>query len=322
MAIQVSVVVPTFKRPDLLDRCLQALLAQDFDPTAYEVIVVDDAADQQAKLPGSLVQTSSLPRLRYLSMPKRRGPAAARNRGWQAAAGAIIAFTDDDCLPAPGWLKNGTRALARGASGASGQVIVPLPPSPTDYEANAAGLAQSRFVTANCFYLRSALSSVGGFDETFNLPWREDSDLYFRLLACGHLLVEAPDAVVVHPVRPARWGASLRQQRKSMYNALLYRKHPAIYRQRIQAAPPWHYYAAVGSLLALPAAFLAGSLPLALGGLAAWMALTAAFCARRLRRTSHALGHVMEMLVTSALIPPLSVYWRLRGALTFRVFFL
>src|SRR5207244_12953942 len=63
--------------------------------------------------------------------------------------------------------------------------------------------------------------------------------------------VDAPDAVVVHPLRPASWGVSLRQQRKSMFNALLYKKHPRLYREKIQAAPPWHYYGIVGALLAL-----------------------------------------------------------------------
>jgi hypothetical protein len=61
---------------------------------------------------------------------------------------------------------------------------------------------------------------------------------------------------------------------------------------------------------------------LALGGAGLWLMLTARFCARRLRGTSHAPAQVAEMAVTSALIPLLSVYWRLRGALRFRVFFL
>jgi len=50
--------------------------------------------------------------------------------------------------------------------------------------------------------------------------------------------------------------------------------------------------------------------------------VTARFCARRLRGTSHAPRHVAEMAVTSALIPPLAIYWRLRGALAFHVWFI
>lgn len=53
-----------------------------------------------------------------------------------------------------------------------------------------------------------------------------------------------------------------------------------------------------------------------------WLVMTARFCAQRLTRTVHTLSHVAEMIITSALIPPLAGFWRLRGALRFRVWFL
>ena len=67
---------------------------------------------------------------------------------------------------------------------------------------------------------------------------------------------------------------------------------------------------------------LTGSRALAWAALVVWSLLTARFCARRLARNSLSCRHVAEMLVTSALVPPLSVFWRLYGAFTFRVFFL
>src|SRR5207248_10767874 len=70
-------------------------------------------------------------------------------------------------------------------------------------------------------------------------------------LSLDKAFVYAPDAEVIHPLRPARWGVSLSQQRKSMFNALLYKKHPVLYRQELQAAPPWHYYGIAGALLAV-----------------------------------------------------------------------
>jgi hypothetical protein len=199
---------------------------------------------------------------------------------------------------------------------------VPLPNPPTDYERNESGLAMSEFITANCFCRRDARATVGGFDERFTTAWREDSDLFFALLEAGQRVVHAPEAAVVHPVRPGPWGISLRQQKKSQFNALLYKKHPALYRQKIQPRPPWHYYRIGAALLAAVGAGVAGWTWLALTAGGVWALLTAGFCARRLCGTSHAPGHVAEMIVTSALIPPLSIYWRLRGAIRFRVFFL
>ncbi|HEY7060971.1 MAG TPA: glycosyltransferase [Chloroflexota bacterium] len=318
----VSVVVPTYNRPDLLERCLAALVAQDLDPAAYEIVVADDAARPATDALVARWAEQAPCAVRYAAVTGAHGPAAARNRGWQAAPGAVIAFTDDDCVPMPGWLRAGLAACTDGVAAVAGRVVMPLPPVPTDYERDAAGLERGEFVTANCFCRRDALAAVGGFDERFPAAWREDSDLHFALLERGARVVSAPDAVVVHPVRPGRWGISLRQQRKSQYNALLYKKHPALYRARIQPAPPWRYYVSLGALLVAAGAGLTGRRPLALGAGAVLAALSGRFCVRRLRGTLHAPSHVAEMLVTSALIPPVAVYWRLRGALKYRVAFL
>ncbi len=321
MSVRASVVVPTYRRPDLLRRCLAALAAQDLDPAAYEVVVADDAAGPDTR---ALVEEQARRgpvRLRYVPVTGRHGPAAARNAGWRCAEGEVIAFTDDDCVPDPGWLSAGLDAFADGVSGVWGRIVMPLPPAPTDYEKNESGLESAECATANCFYRREALEAAGGFDERFTAAWREDSDLFFTLLEQGRTLVRAPKAVVVHPVRPAPWGVSLRQQRKSQFNALLYKKHPRLYRERIPAASPRHYYLILTVLLVALGCVVGGHPAWTVVPAAVWLVLTARFCARRLRGTSHAPGHVAEMVVTSALIPPLSVFWRLWGAVRFRVWF-
>lgn len=329
-ALLVSVVTPTYRRPALLARCLRALLAQTFDPVEYEIIIVDDAACEEtraavAALVGEARERGASPDVRYLPLAgtgRAQGPAAARNVGWRAARGAIIAFTDDDCIPDVAWLRAGVAAMVEGVAGAAGRLLVPCPAPPTDYERNASLLAQAEFVTANCFYRRDALARVGGFDERFPVAWREDSDLVFRLMDAGAALSHAPGALVTHPIRPARWGVSLPQQRRSMYNALLYKRHPRRYRKHIQQAPPWRYYLLTVALLTATGGGLARRRGLALVGAGVWLALTAHFCAHRLRATSHAPAQLAEMALTSALIPPTCVYWRLRGALRYRVAFL
>jgi glycosyltransferase involved in cell wall biosynthesis len=479
MTPRVSVVVPTYRRPELLRRCLAALAAQDFDAADYEIIVVDDAGDDATRrlvagrewtraerttevvtaeggnghgphrddfsrsgtamsevvttaggngrgllnddfsrssaattevvtavggngqgprsnnASGSDVSTTevvtteagnghedrrrkapsrrqelrvapqtpvgeaiSLPVVRYLTAAQTRGPAAARNRGWQVGRGEIIAFTDDDCIPAPGWLRAGVAAFTAEVLAVSGRVVMPLDGTPTDYERDATGLARSQFVTANCFYRRSVLQMTGGFDERFTAAWREDTDLYFTLLSqtaqgttrvlhsrhnngqgsfggtrlrlsasalpvLDHgALVLAPGALVLHPIRPAAWGVSLRQQRKNFFNALLYKKHPGLYREFIQPVPPASYYATLAAGITAIAGPLLGQPRWGIGGLLVWAVLTGRFCSRRLRGTVHTPGHILEMAVTSALIPPAAVFWRLAGAVKFRVPFL
>jgi glycosyltransferase involved in cell wall biosynthesis len=323
MSLRASVVVPTYRRPDLLGRCLKALDAQDLDPSAWEVVVADDAADPATRRQVEGFAAAARAPVRYVAVSLRHGPAAARNAGWRAARGEVLAFTDDDCVPAPGWLSAGLSALEKdpGLSAAAGRVVVPLAQRPTDYELDAAGLQDAEFVTANCFCRRRALEAVGGFDERFTAAWREDSDLQFTLLGRGERVGRVPEAVVVHPVRPARWGVSLLQQRKCLFDALLYKKHPILYKQRIRPGWPWDYYVIVGALGTAAGGALAGSAAVALAGAGVWVALTGRFCARRLRRTSWAPRHVAEMVFTSALIPPLSVSWRLYGAGKFRAVF-
>ncbi|MEH6435820.1 glycosyltransferase family 2 protein [Massilia sp. DD77] len=110
-------------------------------------------------------------------------------------------------------------------------------------------------------------------------------------------LDRGPQALAVHPVRPAPWGASLLQIRHAVCDALLYKKHPALYRERIEARPCWEHYATVAALL------------------------LARLCVLRLHGAARNLSHVAEMVFTSALLPPLVVFRRLAGAVRYRVRF-
>jgi GT2 family glycosyltransferase len=193
---------------------------------------------------------------------------------------------------------------------------------PTDYQLDASGLEHAEFATANVFVKRRALAAIGGFDQRFTAAWREDSDLQFGLLEAGYTIVAAPQAQVCHPVRPARWGVSLSQQKKSQFDALLSKKHAQLCSTRIRPGTPWLYYGVYLAVVAMALGWTAGRAPLAWCGLCAWLLLAGSFCARRLHRTSRSASHVAEMIWTSLWIPFLSVYWRLYGAIKFRAWFL
>lgn len=322
MSVRVSVVVPTYRRTVLLRRCLNALVAQRLARPSYEILVVDDGRSNvtQSSVQSFARRLLNGPAVRYLQPPfGAHGPAAARNVGWRAATGEIIAFTDDDTLPAQNWLAEGVRAMAEDIAAVAGMVTVPLPLKPTDWDRNTARLQGAEFVTANCFVRRAVLEATGGFDERFTRAWREDSDLYFTLLEHRCKVAAAPSALVVHPVRPAPRGASLKQQRNMFFDALLYKKHRTLYREKIAATPPIRYYVIVLSLAIAIAALATGHFGAAVAASVAWLVLTVQFALRRLRGTSKSRHHVVEMLLTSAAIPVVAVYWRLAGALHFRV---
>src|SRR5690606_14619258 len=107
----------------------------------------------------------SLPFIQFIPLSHRRGPAAARNAGWRAASGSLIAFTADDCLPSPQWLAAYWRAYQRCGRrytiAFSGNTRVPVSDEPTDFEINTSHLEHAEFITANCVCSRPALQLVG-----------------------------------------------------------------------------------------------------------------------------------------------------------------
>lgn len=320
--VKISVVIPTYKRPALLVRCLDAVLNQRMPNKNFEVIVVSDGNDQATRTALASRLTPALPAVRYYALPAKAGPAAARNLGWMSARGHLIVFTDDDCIPSDNWLSAMWAAfLNRGVGGAvalSGRTIVPVGRHPTDYEKNISRLQTAEFITANCASTREALQHVGGFDERFRMAWREDSDLQFKFMMNGIPIYRVEGAVVTHPVRKARWGVSIFEEKKGMFNALLYKKYPRLYREKIAGPTPWHYYGIVFFLLMCFAGIIADRSVITFVGLSGWLVMTAWFTCQRLRAASRAWDHVLEMVFTSAVIPLLSLFWSFYGAWKFR----
>ncbi len=197
----VSVVVPVRNSARTLPDCLLALRGQSYPHECVEVIVVDDGSRDAT----SAVATRFGVRCVRISPS---GPAAARNRGIEASSGEIIAFTDGDCAPEPGWLEEMIRPFDDPAVTATKGVYRTEQRSWTarfvqaEYESRyrlMARLEEIDFVdTYAAAYRRSALEAVGGFDESFPLPSVEDQELSFRLAAHGARMVFCPRAVVSH----------------------------------------------------------------------------------------------------------------------------
>ena len=364
MAIKVSIIIPTYKRPALLLKCLEALLLQDFSREEYEIIVVTDGPDQQTNNlilecdqndqkrrqhrvrsfgeatvsasrndPGHIEYlgrpqkgqsiSEEFSRIFCYSLPVKKGPAAARNAGWKIARGQLVLFTDDDCIPAREWVKNYYNAFQfynETLIVFTGKVIVPKSIHPTDFELNTAHLETAEFVTANCACTKAALETVNGFDEAFTMAWREDSDLQFRLLKQEIPIIKIEEAEVLHPVRKAPWGISLKEQKKSLFDVLLFKKHPQLYKERIRSSVLWNYIFMIVLFIGFLIALVCRQPVIAVACLGCWLFLLGSFIVKRLAHTSHSFTHVTEMIATSVLIPFFSVFWKLYGCYKFKVF--
>lgn len=138
------------------------------------------------------------------------GLGRARNLGWQAASRPVVAFTDDDCAPAPDWTTAIERAFVDESVGyAFGQVLAEGPgerlstkgstqPQRVDAGGNPDGLGHG----ANLSCRRRALEDVGGFDDELGaggrFPAAEDSDMAWRMAQAGWAGVFDPAAVIWH----------------------------------------------------------------------------------------------------------------------------
>jgi GT2 family glycosyltransferase len=204
-----SVIVPTFYRPIHLARCLDALLALDYPADAYEIVIVDDASSEQTVRQVEHSAEGRTTTLRYMAH-QRGGPAKARNAGARVATGRYLAFTDDDCEPSRGWLRQleaplllrddvivgglTRNALPDRICSRASQLLI-------DYLYQYYDLAQtgSRFFTTNNLACSStAFRKVGGFNESFPLAAGEDREFCERFQRLGGAAVFAPDAEVFH----------------------------------------------------------------------------------------------------------------------------
>src|SRR5262249_39831024 len=124
VTIQVSVVIGTFNRADLLGGTLRALVAQEgVESLRWEIVVVDNNSRDATPQVVAEVSTMTAIPVRYVFEPLQ-GLSRARNRGVLAARGAIIAFTDDDVIPAPDWIVQIGAAMDRwNAHGVGGRIL-------------------------------------------------------------------------------------------------------------------------------------------------------------------------------------------------------
>ena len=223
----ISVVVPTVDRVALLERTLRGLAAQE--GAAFEAIVVHDGHPGVRALLHAW--RDRLP-LRELHI-KQRGAVPKRNAGWRAARAPFVAFTDDDCEPAPGWLKAALAAFA--GAGDTVDLVQGRVDSHPDDEA-VTGLFKRTitvhgpyqgYPNANLVYRRSALERVGGFDERY---WGagEDADLAHRVIESGGGAVYADDALVWHAVRPVGFVDHLRSLPRWANVSLTVKRHPQV----------------------------------------------------------------------------------------------
>jgi GT2 family glycosyltransferase len=229
-----TIIIATCDRPDrLLDALRSVRAAIEQAGVAHRVIVADNGTDRLAEQPVKNFLAEAGFDLKYIrSEPHSK--AAALNAGIRAAETEWLAFTDDDCLPDPGWLKKGAGfAESSGFRVFTGKIISapaeePLPrwlpegvtgelpwtPAFFDYplqrQSGALDPKEAVPYGANIFVAADVFKEYGDYDEAL---WRkcgraalgaEDAEFAIRIRDRGVRIGFCRDALVVHPVYPER----------------------------------------------------------------------------------------------------------------------
>lgn len=248
----ISVVIATYRRETRLAFALEALADQTLQRERFEVIVVRGRErNEPVGEPESLGA-------RVIERPPG-GPAELRNAGVREARAPLLAFTDDDCRPAPDWLEQ----ILAAARAQDGDFVLQGRTEPDPEERSLFhGLARSQVIVGpsdwyqacNIAYPRDLFERVGGFDERFD-GGGEDADLGLRALEAGAKPVYVDAARVRHAVHPRHLWDAVRDTGRWHTIPLVLARHPQ-QRQALElglfwkAGHPRLVLAASGALLA------------------------------------------------------------------------
>ncbi len=219
----ISLVVPVRNRADLLKRCLDSLVSQDFPAEQYEIIVCDDGSSED------LSGVIQLCRQRHsglrLVKQDRLGPAAARNMGIRNSTAPLVLFIDSDVVVDKELVRRLHSALAKNPRWAGAEArLVPVEDSQGPLWEAPSAETGGRFHTAAIAYRREALAEAGGLDETFLLAACEDVELAARILPLGPIGF-VPEARAFHPRRKVDLRAHWRSRLHWKYLVILAKRY-------------------------------------------------------------------------------------------------
>jgi glycosyltransferase involved in cell wall biosynthesis len=196
--VDVSVLIPTIGRSELLEKCLRSLEA--CRPRAREIVIIDQSDDDTTAEVVSRFEHIGARNVRT----DERGVARARNQGLQEVSHEVMALTDDDCIVDPSWIGL-AHELATASPGAilTGRVLPGtdeghVPSTRTSEEpVDFTGTPHAGAIyTNNAVVPRSGAIELGGFDVRF--PNASDNDFGYRWLVDGRPMRFDPRLVVWH----------------------------------------------------------------------------------------------------------------------------
>ncbi|MCX5935888.1 MAG: glycosyltransferase, partial [Pseudanabaena sp. LacPavin_0818_WC45_MAG_42_6] len=192
-----SIIIPTYNRLPILQKCLQALEAQNF-AQPYEVVVVDDGSTD-GTIEFLQTHVDEFPHVRLI-LQNHEGAAIARNTGIDVALGETIVFIDSDLVVTPVFLSAHAKSLARSDRAFTYGLVINTNnfENPTSEKIKIQDISTAFFATGNVAIAKHWLIEAGKFDTSFRQYGWEDLELGVRLKNLGLKLIKCPDAAGYH----------------------------------------------------------------------------------------------------------------------------
>ena len=199
MKIEVSVIIPTYQRQEILVKTISHLLDQK--SRDVEIIIVDQTERNDAETTSRLAQWNDTGSIRWI---RPRNPSIPRsmNIGTKIAKGAFLLFLDDDIIPDKQLIESHASAHNRSHCGLiAGRVLQPWHGEEHDsdpFTQREPG-HKEEFMGGNFSIRRELLMQLGGFDQNFKgAAYRFEREFADRLLSAGHCIWYEPAALIRH----------------------------------------------------------------------------------------------------------------------------
>ncbi len=241
--MNVSVVIPTYNRKAILEKCLKSLERQTLNNNIgnYEIVVVDDGSTD-GTTSWILKNSKILPHV-VLYNQEHGGPALGRNLGVMKSKYEIIIFIDSDLIVLEDfllchvkklssyWKKNDKKCFTYGSV-----INTSNFKKPEDEKYKLTDVSYAYFATGNVAISKELLLNVGLFDTSFSLYGWEDLELGERLKKIGTKLVKCPKAIGFHwhpPFNCEQIESLISQEKERARMALVFYKKHSNFRVRL-----------------------------------------------------------------------------------------
>jgi len=237
---KVSIIIPTYNSEKFLDRAIKSVINQTYKN--WELIIVDDFSTDKTR---EIIKNWEAKDKRICSIFLEKnsgGPAHPKNKGFEISQGEYIAYLDQDDEWLPQKLekqlaiftKYPNQKIGLVSCGAnivddSGKLLMTI--NANGNNKSFSDMLIADYVTSNSSVLipRKVIEEVGPRDESKNIGYYEDWDMWVRIMANGYMLKFVEEPLINYSIHANNFSRNADKLKRAQQNAAFYNKHKKLY---------------------------------------------------------------------------------------------